>query len=132
MFSFYRIPPIFTTREQVVGKVHALWRGPFRACRVVGSLGGNQIERQARERLHAIFYINMVNKQNSILSHIWDIMQKCFLCVTFCLVANLAHAWTAPNSVAKTITLQVGKSINVNPRGVFSSIKDNYLISATL
>lgn len=127
MFSFYRIPPIFTTREQVVGKVHALWRGPFRACRVVGSLGGNQIERQVRERLHAIFYINMVNKQNSILSHIWDIMQKCFLCVTFCLVANLAHAWTAPNSVAKTITLQVGKSIDVNPRGVFSSINDDYI-----
>ncbi len=54
-------------------------------------------------------------------------MLKSFLCVTFCLVANLAHAWKAPDNVAKTITLQVGNSINVNPRGVFSSINNKYI-----
>lgn len=131
MFSFYRIPPIFTTREQVVGKVHALWRGPFRACRVVGSLGGNQIERQVRERLHAIIFVTMTKLHDYKLFHLKNILHRVFLCVAFSFAANLifAETWTAPGNVAKTITVQLGNSVVVNPRGEVSKLNDNAISS---
>ena len=40
-------------------------------------------------------------------------------------------AWTEPNDVSKTITVQVGSSVVVNPRGAVS-VPDNYIWGAGL
>lgn len=47
-----------TTRGQVAGKVHAIWRGPFCACCVVWSLGGNLKQWQVRTVTRHFYFNN--------------------------------------------------------------------------
>ena len=73
----------------------------------------------------------MTNNSKLIFAKSLDIAKRLFLCTFFCLISNYVAAWTEPNDVSKTITVQVGSSVVVNPRGAVS-VPDNYISGAGL
>ena len=73
----------------------------------------------------------MTNNSKLIFAKSLDIAKRLFLCTFFCLISNYVAAWTEPNDVSKTITVQVGSSVVVNPRGAVS-VPDNYIWGAGL
>lgn len=73
----------------------------------------------------------MISNQKLILAKSLDAAKRIFLCAFFCIISNYVAAWTEPKDVSKTITVQVGSSVVVNPRGAVS-VPDNYIWGAGL